>query len=112
MASSIIAPQTVQEPPIFYLFWILAYLTVNIVWDIRSGRTPPFHVAHMSAKTTVAFHDASFTSSLLIVVGLLDKDTMKVAGDTMLPLVLAGLSGVFFSVSEICPYRPDKSGQS
>lgn len=110
MVWPVIAPQNVQELPIFYLFWILTYLAVNIIWDIRSGRTPPFHVSHLSGKTTVAFNAASFTSSLLIVVGLFDKETMKVAGDTMLPLVLAGLSGVFLSLSEICPYKPEKFG--
>ena len=45
------------------------------------------------------------------VAGVKYDDTMKVAGDTMLPLVLAGLSGVFFSVSEICPYKPEKNAQ-
>lgn len=105
LLAPVFAPQNIQQLPVFYLFWILVYLTVNVVWDIRSSRTPPFHIAQLSAKTTVAFNAASFTSSLLIVMGLFDKKVMQLAGDTMLPLVLAALSGILFSLAELCPYK-------
>lgn len=105
---ALLAPQTTGDLPIFYLFWVLLYLTINIVWDVRSGRTPTFHVSHLSQKTPVAFNAASFASSLLLIVGLCDKDTMKVAGDTFVPILLAGLAGLFFALSEICPYKPPR----
>lgn len=104
---ALIAPQTAGDLAIYYLFWVLLYLAINVIWDIRTPHTEPFHIAHLgSKKTQTLFSAASFASSLLILVGLLDKDTMRVAGDTFVPIMLAGFSGVLFGVSEICPYKP------
>lgn len=105
----VVAPQTAADLPVFYLFWVLLYLTINIVWDVRTAQTPAFHLSHLGLKTPVAFNAASFASSLLILIGLVDKDVMKVAGDTLLPIMLAGLSGIFFGLSEICPYKPNRA---
>lgn len=103
-----IAPQTAAELPVFYLVWVLAYLIINVVWDIFSGRTPEFHISNMGQKTPTAANAASFASSLLLIIGLVDKDTMKVAGDTLIPILLSGLSGMFFAIQDICPYKPEK----
>ena len=106
----LLAPQNTGELPVFYLFWVVLYLAINIIWDIFSGRTPEFHLANLGQKSSVTFNAASFASSLLLVVGLCDKDTMKVAGDTIVPILLAGLSGVMFALQEICPYKPQRLG--
>lgn len=104
-----LAPATQHDLPIFYLFWVLLYLSVNVIWDIRSQRTPDFHVSLFAQKTPVAFNAASFASSLLLLIGLVSPPTMKLAGDTMLPIMMAGLSGVFFGIAEVCPYKPPKA---
>ena len=101
-----IAPASAQDLPVFYLFWVLLYLAINVIWDIRSSKTPEFHWAHFSGKSPVAYSAASFASSLLLLVGLANPATMKVAGDTMVPVMLAGFSGIFFGLSEMCPYKP------
>lgn len=103
---SLVAPNSTAEVAVFYLFWVLLYLAINIIWDIRSSKTPDFHFAHLSKKTAVAFNAGSSASSMLLIAGLFNPPTMKVAGDTMVPIMLAGLSGVLFGLSELCPHKP------
>lgn len=107
----ILTPHSAAELPVFYLFWVLLYLAINIIWDIRSLRTPEFHMSMLGNKTTVAFNAASFASSLLLVVGMADPKTLKAAGDTMLPILLAGSSGVLFGLAEVCPYKPERQNR-
>lgn len=103
---SIIAPQTPGEVPVFYLFWVALFCAINIIWDVRSGRTPAFHIGNLGQKTPVAFSAASFVSSLLLLIGLLDKATMKVAGDTYVPILLAGMEGSLIALQDLRPYKP------
>lgn len=104
---SVVAPASTDQLTIFYLAWIGLYVAINVVWDVRTSRTPPFHVAVLTSKLSVLYNAATFTSSLLIVIATVSPNVRKVAGDTVIPLLLAGLSGVFVALSEICPYKPN-----
>lgn len=102
------APETIRQLPIYYLFWIILYLTINIIWDIRSTRTPKFHFGHLGSKVGALYNAAAFASSLLLFVSLLDDATRKLAGDTVAPIVLAALSGLLVALAELCPYKVDR----
>jgi hypothetical protein len=101
-------PANVGELPQFYLFWILAYCGINILWDIRTTKTPAFHVTRLNGKVSVLHNAATFTSSFMIIVGMFDPNVGKLAGETMIPLLLAGLSGIIVTIGEICPYKPSR----
>lgn len=87
---------------------MLLYGGINVSWDIRTTKTPPFHITKMGAKVGVLHNAATFASSLLVVVGLFNEHVRQIAGDTVVPLLLAGGSGLLVTLSEICPYKPGK----
>lgn len=87
---------------------MLLYGGINLLWDIRTTKTPPFHITKISGKVGVLHNAATFASSLLVMVGLFDERVRQLAGDTVVPLLLAGFSGLLVTLSEICPYKPSK----
>lgn len=101
-------PPDTQHVVIYYLFWLLLFLVVNILWDIRTDKTPPFHLDHLKDKVGVLYEAATFCSSLLIITGMASHSVQALARDTTLPLLLAGISGLLRSVPVLCPYKSDR----
>lgn len=91
----------------FYFVWISVFLLVNVVWDINSPRTPPFHLHRMTEKYDVVYNAATFCSGLLILVALVSPTVAKLGKDTTVPLILAGIASLLRAVPAICPYKPD-----
>jgi hypothetical protein len=89
----------------FYLFWMIAYLAVNIGWDIFTERTPPFHMSNLRNKFGTAHAAAMFASSLLLLIGSVAPHVASAIGETIAPLVLVGVSGLLFALSQLCPYE-------
>lgn len=106
---ALVQPASTDQLTTFYFFWVTAYAATNILWDIRTDRTPGFHVSDLGGKVGVLFNAATFASSLLVLLSVFDADVRKIAGDAVVPLLIAGFSGVFVALGEICPYKPDKS---
>ena len=103
-------PTDITSLTICYLAWITCFVTVNIVWDVYSDRTPPFHISHLRDKVSVLHSAAAFSSSLLIIISLVNPAVDKIARDTIVPLVLAALAGMFMTLPAVCPYslnRPE-----
>lgn len=61
----------------------------------------------LSRKLSVVYNAATFTGSLLVIISTFSPAVRKVAGDTVIPLLLAGFAGIIVALSEICPYKPE-----
>ncbi len=101
-------PPDSQHVVIYYLFWLVLFLSINVFWDIRTQKTPPFHLDHLKEKVPVLYDAATFCSSLLIITGMASHSVQALARDTTLPLLLAGFSGLLRSLPVLCPYKPEK----
>lgn len=99
------APSDVKELMYFYLFWVVLFLFINIVWDIKSNETPDFHFTAIADKVSL-LHPASFLcSSLLIIVACIDPTVWKLAEEIKIPILLTGISGILTSAAACCPYK-------
>jgi hypothetical protein len=103
--SFLFAPSNSAELATYYLLWISLFLGINVVWDIFTSRTPNFHLDRLTEKGDVLFSAASFCSSLLIIVGFFSHNVQQLSRDTMVPLILAGCSGLIKTIPAICPYK-------
>lgn len=101
----LIAPQIPREVAAFYMFWVIAYTTVYLVWDIRSKHTPAFHLSHLQYKIPAVVSGMTLASSLLLLVSPFDTGVRSAVDAAVAPIILAGLAGLFVSISSICPYR-------
>lgn len=99
-------PNDIGQLATYYLVWIVIYLTINTVWDIKSSHTPTFHISHLHRKVQTLYNAATFCSSLLLLIALFNVELRKLIGDALVPLVLAGFSGILIGLSGICPYEP------
>ena len=106
IAKFTLAPPDTVSLTIFYLFWIVLFLFINISWDIATPNTPSFHIESLKGKINVVHHGVAFCSSLLVVVSLLNPAVREVARDTMVPLLIAGISGMLLTIPALCPYSP------
>lgn len=106
------SPNTLVELGIYYFIWMVIFIGINIVWDIYSPRTKSFHFSMLKSKTPTAYAAATFSSSFVVLLSIVNKSVASVVGETYLPLILAGITGVLHSISEICPYSPDASSDT
>lgn len=90
---------------VYYLFWILLYAAIALAADFRSPNTPSFRLGDLRHKHGTLYNAASFASSLLILSGMFSASVRTVAGDTIVPLLLAGMSGMFMAVSDLDPRK-------
>jgi len=90
---------------VFYLFWIGLFVTCNVTWDILSKKTPKFHITMLKHKVDILHHAATFCSSLLVVVSVVDEQVKHVATESVIPLIIAGFAGMFGAIPAICPYK-------
>jgi hypothetical protein len=97
-------PSDITSLTIFYLAWIAVFVMINIAWDIFSHRTPPFHISHLRDKISVLHSAAAFSSSLLIIISLINPAVEKLVKDTTVPLMLAALAGMLMTLPALCPY--------
>jgi len=104
LASFTLLPGTTSQLTVYYLFWILAFLLINTIWDIQSDKTPPFHIAMLKEKHGVLYNASTFCSSLLIITAIVSPTVRQIAKDTTLPLILAGVAGILRAVPALCPY--------
>jgi hypothetical protein len=105
LANTVIAPSNSAELATYYLIWISLFLGINVVWDAFTSRTPKFHLERLTEKGDVLFSAASFCSSLLIITSFLSSHVQQLSRDTMVPLILAGFSGIIKTIPAICPYK-------
>lgn len=102
--SWILFPHTKGELVKFYFLWITVYMAIHMIWDAVTRHTPPFHFGSMGGKISTLFGASTLASSILLLTGLVDGITEKMIGDTVLPLLLAGMSGMLVGLSGLCPY--------
>ncbi len=110
---NILAPTNVEELINFYLIWILLFLSINIIWDIKTTKTPVFHFTSLAGKAALLHPASFFCSSLLIIVACKEPDVWKLAEEIKIPILLTGFSGVLTSIVAFCPYpykTPDNEG--
>lgn len=100
-------PQTSEQLLQSYLIWFVVFVLVNVVWDIFTPKTPPFHVSRLKDKLIVAVGSTSFCSGLLIFSSAFNSGTNAVVGSTPATLVIAAAAGILLSISYICPYEAD-----
>lgn len=101
---AVLLPRNVGELSTFYLTWTVLYMSVNIVWDIKSPHTPAFHISDMRSKVPTAWSASSMCSSLLLVLSIFSQSVRQLAQDTLVPVLLAGISGILLGIGELCPY--------
>lgn len=99
-----IMPETSEQLVHCYLFWMLVFFVINILWDIRSPHTPPFHIHRFSEKANLIVGATSFCSSALLLGSVLNKATSIVVGATPVPLLIGAGLGLILSLSSLCPY--------
>lgn len=109
IVSFALTPSNSAELGIYYLFWISLFLGINVIWDVCTSRTPSFHLERLTEKGDVLFSAASFCSSLLIITSFLSTNVQQLSRDTMVPLILAGFSGILKAFPAICPYKKGDS---
>ena len=97
-------PSSSRQLLIFYVAWISLFFGINLLWDLLSPLTPVFHLHRMRDKVGTLYAASTFCSSLLPPISLFNSDVARVAGDTLLPMIQAGMTGLLHSVGEICPY--------
>lgn len=97
-------PTDIPQLTIYYLCWIIGFVLINIIWDIRSSKTPRFHIVNLREKINVLHNAAAFSSIFLIIIGLISPNVEKIAHDTIVPLLLAAAAGMFMTIPAICPY--------
>lgn len=101
----IFSPAEVSQVGIFYLFWMSLFVGINIIWDILSKKTGPFHPKKLKDKTSMAFAASTFCSSLIILLSIFQPSVAKAVGDAVAPLVLVGVIGLLNALGEICPHN-------
>ena len=97
-------PLDVPRLTIYYFVWISLFMATNVVWDIKSSKTPDFHIANMPDKISVLHYASVFASSLLILIGLIVPEVGTLAKDSIVPLFMAGGAGILVTIPAICPY--------
>jgi hypothetical protein len=98
---NVIYPNTKQEVTVFYLFWTVLYLFAHLVWDfIENGGFDLYILRH---KVTVMFSATGFSTSLLLILSLTNDNLFRIVGETTIPLIIAGFSGILIALSELKP---------
>lgn len=103
---AIFCPSNAQHIGIFYFFWIASFMSVHILWDIFSPHTDSFHIGRLGSKTSVVYNAATFCSSFLLLLAIIEPAARTAAGEYSLPFALAGFSGIIQSLGAIAPYPP------
>lgn len=104
-----LTPSDTGHLTVYYLFWIVLFVSVNTIWDIRTKKTPTFHLAKLREKADVLHHAATFCSSLLIITALISPAVGHLATETAIPMILAGGSGILRAIPALCPYEAQAS---
>jgi hypothetical protein len=104
--ASAVHPSSAEELVAFYVGWISLFIGINLLWDVLSPRTPVFHLHNVRDKTGTLYAASTFSTSLLLLISPFDSEVKDLVGDTTLPIILAGMTGLFHSIGEICPYGP------
>lgn len=89
----------------FYALWFTVFLAINIIWDIFTPRTDPFHLSHLSDKVDTLFSSTTFSSSLYLMLTVFQSETTALAGSSKVPLIISAFSGVLISIKYLCPYE-------
>lgn len=97
-------PASTSDMAVYYLIWIILFLSINIFWDINSDKTPDFHLQNIKAKTGALYSAATFCSSMLLIISLFSEAVATIVGNTLVPVILAGLTGILHAISDLCPY--------
>lgn len=105
----LVAPADRSSAGVFFAFWGGLYVAINLVWDVLTPQTPPFHLSDLDTKVGTLWNGATFASSIMVVSSAFSPETREFAGDHVVPLLLAGTAGLFVTLSAICPYKPRKS---
>jgi hypothetical protein len=58
----------------------------------------------LKGKVSTVYAAATFCSSFLLLVSLFNAQVAKMVADTLVSIVLAGITGVLHSITELCPY--------
>jgi hypothetical protein len=87
---------------------MVLFLATNIAWDIFSNVTEKFHFSNLKNKTATSFSAATFSSSLILFISVFYEPTRELITDNSLPLVLAGVIGLLYSLAELCPYSKEQ----
>jgi len=88
---------------IFYVIVTALFLTIHIVWDYRSEKTPPFDLRNLKAKVPVVFSAVTFCSSFLLLAALLDRNIFPLLGDSIVPVLVSGSAGILISLADLSP---------
>jgi hypothetical protein len=91
---NVIAPSNGTELTIYYLIWIVAYLLINIIWDIKTDKTPKFFISGISNKQNLLHQAASLPSNILIIVACINPIVWELAKEIKLPLLISGISAL------------------
>lgn len=102
------SPSRVQDIPIFYLIWMIAYLIIHVVLDARNPRTPPFRLRRLRSKLPKVENALTFATGLLLLLGILNPPVRTAAGDAIVPLIFAGLATLLLGLSEIDSFDDEK----
>jgi hypothetical protein len=101
----VVQPSSSRQLFIFYVAWLSVFLGINLLWDVLSPLTPVFHLHRIRDKVGTLYAASTFCSSLLLLISLFDSGVAKVAGETLLPMIQAGMTGLLHSIGEICPHE-------
>ncbi len=98
----------------FYAIWMTLFVGANIVWDIFTPRTEPFHLAHLPEKVDTLFSATTFASSLFLFLTIFQKETLEISGAGKVPIVISGISGLLISLRYLFPYEipPRSNGRN
>ncbi|MFC4172635.1 hypothetical protein ACFOYU_11280 [Microvirga sp. GCM10011540] len=85
----------------FVMFGMLLYLVAHyIARRIKTGR---FSTKSGGFPITSVFDSATFSTSVLLLVGIVEPKVLELIGNTKPFLIIAGIAGVAYSVHALVP---------
>ncbi len=97
-------PENTPQICVYYLFWCLMFILINVVWDIKTTKTLKFHIAAVGEKKDLIHPAGAFCSCLLVIVHVATKSGEALNAEMQIPFILAGISGILQAIPALCPY--------
>lgn len=101
----IIYPTSEMGVTYFYLVWSTAFFVAHMIYEYKTSHPGEFHISNIKHKIHILFSATTFSSSVLLLLSLLNEKLFLILGDITVPIFLAGMSGILLTTPEICPNK-------
>jgi hypothetical protein len=89
----------------FYAAWMLLFSLTYVVWDVLSPRTHKWHLSQLKHRLPPVDSAAVSASSFLMILGAAQPDVRRNIFESAVPLLMVGIGGFCYGITDICPYK-------